>query len=74
MKLKVFATAMLFGLLSEHEKAGVSAQAQYAPQVCRVYSAVYFKDSNCQERSVEQPDARAVAEFDSVVRNGATCV
>ena len=42
--------------------------------MCRVYSAVYFKDSNCQERSVEQPDARAVAEFDSVVRNGATCV
>ena len=71
IKIKACATAILFGLLSSQDNATVSAQYQ---QICRVYSAVYFKDSQCQERSAEQPDARAVAEFDSVVRNGATCV
>lgn len=64
MRLSLFAHLMLLGIISE---ASVKAQ------ICRVYSAQYFRDSSCSRLSVEQPDARKIAEYDNLVRNGATC-
>ena len=68
MRLSLLTTLVVLGIFCEIEKTAIQAQR------CRVYSAVYFKDKDCRERSAEQPDAGAIAGFDNLARNGASCI